>query len=117
MSLDVDSLLSSGWRPFPFRQFVIKLHSRCNLACRYCYVYELADQTWRSRPRTMSPAVVSMAALRIAEHARAHDLDAVRVIFHGGEPLLAGPGPLIEALRKIRAEVDARVRVDSWVQT
>jgi uncharacterized protein len=116
-TLDVAQALARGWQPVPFRQFILKLHSRCNLACRYCYVYELADQTWRSRPRAMSSAVVSVAALRIAEHARAHDLDAVRVIFHGGEPLLAGPGPLIEALRKIRAEVDARVRVDSWVQT
>jgi uncharacterized protein len=116
-TLDLAKALALGWQPVPFRQFILKLHSRCNLACRYCYVYELADQTWRSRPRTMSSAVVSVVAVRIAEHARAHDLDAVRVIFHGGEPLLTGPEPLIEALRKIRAEVDARVRVDSWVQT
>lgn len=116
-ALDLTKALAQGWQPTPFRQFILKLHSRCNLACRYCYVYELADQTWRSRPRAMSSAVVSMAALRIAEHARAHDLDTVRIIFHGGEPLLTGPWPLIEALRKIRAEVDARVRVDSWVQT
>jgi uncharacterized protein len=116
-TLDLARELAEGWQPVPFRQFILKLHSRCNLACSYCYVYELADQTWRSRPRTMSSAIVSVAALRIAEHARAHDLEAVRIIFHGGEPLLAGPEPLIEALRKIRAEVDARVRVDSWVQT
>jgi uncharacterized protein len=116
-TLDVTKVLARGWQPVPFRQFILKLHSRCNLACRYCYVYELADQTWRSRPTTMSSAVVSVAALRIAEHARAHELDSIRVIFHGGEPLLTGPGLLIEALRKIRAEVDARVRVHSWVQT
>jgi uncharacterized protein len=116
-TLDLAAELSRGWQPVPFRQFILKLHSRCNLACSYCYVYELADQTWRTRPRTMSSAIVSVVARRIAEHARAHDLDAVRIIFHGGEPLLTGPEPLIEALRKIRSEVDARVRVDSWVQT
>lgn len=116
-TLDLAKALAEGWRPVPFRQFVLKLHSRCNLACHYCYMYELADQSWRTQPKTMSEAIVSVVALRIAEHARAHDLDAVRVIFHGGEPLLNGPEPLIEAQRKIRAEVDARVRVDSWVQT
>jgi uncharacterized protein len=76
-TLDLAKALALGWQPVPFRQFILKLHSRCNLACRYCYVYELADQTWRSRPRTMSSAVVSVVAVRIAEHARAHDLDAV----------------------------------------
>ena len=106
-----------GWRPTPFRQFILKLHSRCNLACHYCYMYELADQTWRTRPIRMSSALVSVAATRIAEHARVHDLDVVRIIFHGGEPLLGGADPITEALRKIREAVDARVRVDAWVQT
>jgi uncharacterized protein len=65
----------------------------------------------------MSPELVTIMASRIAEHARTHDLDSVRVIFHGGEPLIAGVGPVIGALRTIRAAVDARVRIDSWVQT
>jgi hypothetical protein len=31
----------------PFDQIVVKIHSRCNLACDHCYVYEHADQGWR----------------------------------------------------------------------
>lgn len=116
-TLDMAAAAAAGWRPTPIRQFILKLHQRCNLACRYCYVYELADQTWRARPRRMSDGLVSVVAERIAEHARAHDLDVVRVIFHGGEPLLTGPEPLVDALRTIRAAVPARTRVDSWVQT
>ncbi|MGW2948295.1 hypothetical protein ACWDAF_42650, partial [Streptomyces sp. NPDC001226] len=23
----------------PFRQFIVKVNGRCNLACRYCYLY------------------------------------------------------------------------------
>src|ERR1700683_5624618 len=34
----------------PFRQFVLKICSRCDLACDHCYVYEYADQSWRGRP-------------------------------------------------------------------
>lgn len=116
-SLDVDALTAVGWRPTPFRQFLLKMHSSCNLACDYCYVYTKADQTWRTRPRMMSPALVSVVAERIAEHARTHSLEVVRVIFHGGEPLLAGVASLADALRKIRSAVDARVRVDGLVQT
>ena len=117
MSLNVEKLLTDGWRPTPFRQFIIKIHSRCNLACDYCYMYELADQSWRMRPRTMSSALITVASTRIAEHARAHNLDSVRIIFHGGEPLLSGADLIIDAFDKIRAVVDARVRVDAWVQT
>ena len=115
--LDVDSLLAAGWHPTPFRQFLLKIHSRCNLACDYCYVYTMADQTWRNRPRVISPALISVTAERIAEHARAHSLDSVRIIFHGGEPLLSGVDFLEDALRKIRAAVDARVHVEGSIQT
>ena len=48
--------------PVPFREFVVKIHSRCDLACDYCYMYELADQTWRDRPRRMSEEMVEQAA-------------------------------------------------------
>ncbi|WP_326596640.1 FxsB family cyclophane-forming radical SAM/SPASM peptide maturase [Streptomyces sp. NBC_01803] len=86
-----------------FDQFVVKLHSRCNLACDYCYVYELRDSGWRDRPRVMSAATLDSLVRRIAEHARRHGLSTVRVILHGGEPLLAGVGVisrLAEATRE-----------------
>ena len=95
----------------PFRQFIVKLHSRCNLACTYCYVYTMADQRWRSRPHVMSPELVGHTANRIAEHARAHGLDAVEVVLHGGEPLLAGPEALRHLVNTMRDTVAVPVRV------
>ncbi|MEU7527498.1 FxsB family cyclophane-forming radical SAM/SPASM peptide maturase [Saccharothrix sp. NPDC042600] len=94
----------------PFRQFVLKVHSRCNLACDYCYVYELADQGWRSRPRAMSAEVVAHTAERVARHVRAHGLPEVEVVLHGGEPLLAGPAALASLVRGFRSAVPAAVR-------
>ena len=82
----------AGRRPHPYRQYVVKIHSRCNLACDYCYVYEMADQGYQRQPPTMSPGTVRATVARIAEHVRAHDLSAIRVTLHGGEPLLAGTG-------------------------
>ncbi|MEY9995922.1 uncharacterized protein ABIE67_007954 [Streptomyces sp. V4I8] len=78
----------------PLRQLVLKVHSRCDLACRHCYVYEHADQSWSSRPRVISQETISWTALRLAEHAKKHQLASVQVILHGGEPLLAGPARL-----------------------
>ncbi|MEU6868662.1 radical SAM/SPASM protein FxsB, inactivated metallohydrolase extension form [Streptomyces sp. NPDC046876] len=80
--------------PVPFREFVVKVHSRCDLACDHCYVYEHADRSWRRRPPVLSEEVAERTAERIAEHARDHALPSVTVILHGGEPLLAGTARL-----------------------
>src|ERR1700722_16438521 len=80
----------------PFRQFVLKVHSRCDLACDHCYVYEHADASWRGRLMAIASATVAKAGERIAEHAREHALAEARVILHGGEPLLAGAARLGE---------------------
>lgn len=101
----------------PLRQFLLKVHSRCNLACSYCYVYEHADQSWRSRPRTMSDDTVEVVAGRIAEHARAHRLRTVRVILHGGEPLLAGADFLDRTARVLRAAIGPDTAVDLRLTT
>ncbi len=115
-TLDVSGLRATGWRPTPFREFVLKIHSRCDLACDYCYMYEMADQSWRGRPRAMSPPVLAKTAERIAEHAATHDLDSVELILHGGEPLLAGSGLLENAVSAVR-EAAPGVRVEVTVQT
>jgi uncharacterized protein len=105
----------TGWRPTPFQQFVLKLHSRCNLACTYCYMYEMADQSWRGKPKVMRPEVVERAAERIAEHVRAHELAAVEVVLHGGEPLLAGVAAVGQVAGVLRRVVP--VPVELRVQT
>ncbi len=106
-----------GWRPTPLREFVLKVHQRCNLACDYCYVYELADQSWRDRPKIISPAVRRAAARRIAEHADQHGLDRVNVILHGGEPLLAGAERLVALTAELRAAMPRACRLSVGMQT
>ncbi len=104
-------------RAVPFRQFLLKIHSRCNLACDYCYVYHSADQSWSRKPQRMEPATVARLADRIAEHARAHRLPDVRVILHGGEPLLVGPRALDALLATLSDRLGAEVRQRFSVQT
>lgn len=114
--LSVDDL-SGIWEPQPFRQFVLKIHSRCNLSCDYCYVYEMADQSWRGRPNRMPTEVVDMTARRIRDHVREHDLDRVRVVLHGGEPLLAGAPAVVYVVETVRRAVGDAAEVDFTVQT
>ncbi len=116
-TLDVHTLLADGWEPIPFRVFVLKIHSRCDLACDYCYMYELADQTWRLRPRRMPRAIAEQTATRIAEHIHAHGLTRVTISLHGGEPLLAGPDLIAQVVTSVRDAAGPRVQVDVSLQT
>jgi len=101
----------------PFRQFVLKVHSRCDLACDHCYVYEHADQSWRARPKVIAADTVALAGDRIAEHARQHQLREVRVVLHGGEPLLAGARKLGEIAGALRAAIEPDCSLDLRIHT
>jgi uncharacterized protein len=116
-SLDVPALLAGGWRPRPFRQFILKVHSRCNLSCTYCYVYRMADSGWRSQPTVMARETIAAAARRIAEHAVEHGLPIVRVVLHGGEPLLVGKEFFGHLATTFRAAMPPGVTVQLSTQT
>lgn len=101
----------------PLRQFVLKVHSRCDLACDHCYVYQGADQSWRGRPMAMSDETIAWTAQRIAEHAKAHQLAGVHVVLHGGEPLLAGPARLRQVAGTLRAALAGVCDLDLRIHT
>ncbi|WP_404819471.1 FxsB family cyclophane-forming radical SAM/SPASM peptide maturase [Streptomyces marincola] len=101
----------------PFRQFVVKVNSRCNLACRYCYMYFAADTGWRRQPVSAAPQTLRRTARRIGEHARTHRLRALSVVLHGGEPLLTDPADLGAFVEDVRARVPADCAVHAAVQT
>jgi uncharacterized protein len=101
----------------PFRQFVLKIHSRCDLACDHCYVYEHADQSWRGRPTVIAPETVDKVGERIAEHARCHRLREVHVILHGGEPLLAGVDRLASIAQQLRRAIEPACGLDLRIHT
>jgi uncharacterized protein len=113
----VGALITAGWQPEPFEEFVLKIHSRCNLACDYCYMYTMADQGWRHQPIRMSSETIDLTIARIAEHAATHDLRKIRVILHGGEPLLAGPIALKRVVTRLRLEMPPNVSVSVSLQT
>jgi uncharacterized protein len=116
-TLDVADAIEAGWKPVPFEEFVVKIHSRCDLSCDYCYMYKMADQSWRERPRRMSEEIVDLTARRIGEHAREHRLSGVTLILHGGEPLLAGRELIRRLVTAVREAAGERVTVEAKVQT
>ncbi|MFD9126444.1 FxsB family cyclophane-forming radical SAM/SPASM peptide maturase [Kitasatospora sp. NPDC059571] len=93
------------------------MHSRCDLACDHCYVYEHADTSWRGRPRAVLENVLARTAERIGDHARTHHLPAVHVVLHGGEPLLAGRALIRRAAEELHRALPPGCALDLRIHT
>ena len=97
--------------------FVLKVMSRCNLNCTYCYVYNKGDNTWRDRPVVMRDDVIEAALDRIEAWCRTTGQQRVPVTFHGGEPLLAGRARMDRWCQHIRERLSGTAEVDFNLQT
>lgn len=70
--------------------FVVKVVSRCNINCDYCYVYKHVDQSYKKQPLRLNKAHITLFARRIDEYISQSGIEIMRICLHGGEPLLAG---------------------------
>ena len=101
----------------PINSYVVKVASRCNLACSYCYEFFAHDQSWKTRKSQMSPKTGLALGKRIAEHARDSSIKRVTILLHGGEPLLLGVDGLKQIVSSINQGVNNEVQVDYGIQT
>ena len=67
---------------------LIKLASRCNYDCTYCYWFR--DGSVRALPAKMKPEVVDAFIAALERHITQHRLSEFTCSFHGGEPTLFG---------------------------
>lgn len=65
-------------------EIIFKATEACNCRCAYCDVVE------RRAPRTISPEMMRLAMKRIIDHLAADPEERVHIVWHGGEPLMAG---------------------------
>src|ERR1043165_1703122 len=75
---------------------LLKVTSRCNINCSYCYVYNQGDTAWRRMPKHMSPPIVGDVVRQLSMHLKDQQ-HPFAVVLHGGEPLLL-PRPILESL-------------------
>ena len=83
---------------------LLKVASRCNINCTYCYVYQLGDLGWSRQPKTMScnTCMAVSAALGGLAYGNGHQF---AVVLHGGEPLLLGMDKLTFLLTALRGSL------------
>jgi uncharacterized protein len=97
---------------------VVKVVSRCNLKCSYCYMYEHPDQTWREQPVLISPETIQLLANRLSSYVRERQLKQLLVVFHGGEPLLLGASKMRDFFTTLQSSFqDIQAAIDFGVQT
>lgn len=100
-----------------FSAALLKVASRCNLNCDYCYVYQHADTSWRGQPKLIADQTVDQFAIRLDEYVGAMRLERFSVIFHGGEPLLYTAEGLARIAEVVRSGVTPTCGLDFSLQT
>ena len=68
---------------------LIKVASRCNINCKYCYVYNMGDDGWKKMPTQISQDTVENIASCLKNYIDEKQ-KPLAVVLHGGEPLLLG---------------------------
>src|SRR5947209_19573010 len=100
---------SATFQDQPITQLLVKVATRCNIDCTYCYWFR--DAAVYDKPKLMSAEVLQQLLQRIEEHVTKNLLDDLPIILHGGEPLLWG----VENFRAIAeacAGISARTGCD-----
>lgn len=81
---------------------VVKIAELCNLGCKYCYLYEHGDTTFKARPRFMSDGVYGGLLASVRRYCDEVPGRRMSITFHGGEPTLVGPDRLISLAERAR---------------
>ncbi|MEL6558087.1 MAG: radical SAM protein [Bacteroidota bacterium] len=84
------------------KTYIVKVASRCNLNCSYCYMYNMGDTTYLQQPKFMDMGIVRAFAERLKEYYKDREQNSIYIAFHGGEPLMASPEFYQEAVKIIR---------------
>jgi uncharacterized protein len=78
-------------RPVKSLQVILKTVERCNLACTYCYYFFMGDESYLDRDPVIRVDRFQEIADFLVEGAKSLNLGSIRVVFHGGEPMMQKP--------------------------
>ena len=83
---------------------LLKVASRCNINCSYCYVFNMGDDNWSRLQKRISTETIDAFSASLKRLAIYQD-SIFSIVLHGGEPLLLGPQGLEYLLRSLRKAV------------
>lgn len=80
---------------------LLKVASRCNINCSYCYVYNMGDDNWKKLSKFMSDETIVGLCESLKELVE-NQKKCFSVVLHGGEPFLLGTKKLLLLLKSLR---------------
>jgi uncharacterized protein len=80
---------------------LVKIASRCNINCTYCYVYNMGDDNWSHMEKFMTTETIN-ALCDSLDIIVAQQKKCFSVVLHGGEPFLLGENRLRFLLKSLR---------------
>jgi uncharacterized protein len=116
-SIPLDAMLNEQWmqhlnqpenRPRIFTAILEPVQA-CNLHCSYCYA------TGPERP-PMTQDVLRIALRKIIDHVEQAGFDKIDIIWHGGEPLLAGFS-FYKFAQQLLQEINSQIHFRQFMQT
>lgn len=96
---------------------ILKVASRCNLNCTYCYMYNFEDKSYMQQPKFMSRETAYAIIDQVRAHCLRHQLKKFYFVFHGGEPLLIQPGFYRDFVEYANQQLSSFVQLFYSVQT
>jgi uncharacterized protein len=91
------------------RSLIVKLAERCNIKCKYCYLYEHEDTSYLRRPHFMSDEIFDAMLRRAADHCTSRPGASISLTFHGGEPTLVGTDRFERLVERTRTVLGDRL--------
>lgn len=98
-------------------EFIVKVSSRCNLNCTYCYEYNLGDDSWKKMEKKISILTVKQIAKQIINHCQKYEINDIVISLHGGEPLLIGNDHLEKVIKELKVIENANIQLLLTLQT
>ena len=100
-----------------FDTIIVKIASRCNINCTYCYMYNHGDLSYKKQPKLISFDTTKKLVESVKKHCAENQLTRFTFIFHGGEPLLMQKKAFIEMIEEIETLKQENIKIVYAMQT
>lgn len=96
---------------------ILKITERCNLACPYCYMFFMGDESYKQHPPVMAHDTQAGLVAWLQDAVRQQGLRSIHIGLHGGEPLLLNKKGFRQLCQALRGGLDGLCRLKISMQT
>ncbi|WP_333023685.1 radical SAM protein [Wolbachia endosymbiont of Pentidionis agamae] len=96
---------------------MFKLVERCNINCTYCYIFNGENEDWKLHPSYVKHETSDKIIQFLAHGCKELNISDVKIVFHGGEPLMYKKKAFDELCSSFNKELAPYTNLDFSLQT